>query len=476
MIIPRMMMVSEFHEKYSAIGGIHRTFNIFIFSIFVVLISVSSISIVSAEECQIITTSYTYIDGNDGVYFPNLPSDLPVSRAGLSKGEVAYRKYADPIVYIWNSTTKETKKFDTGIIGEKRRANDWISYWMNIESLDISNGVAYYSLSTEITSSSGTGGVAEGTFSFDGENNEKVSDHFMERVLADNDLVLFEDCLPYEGEDIIRPDRLRIYSHSNGNVITIDNQSKIDDLLGFGNYKVATLAGTINKRPGERNHDDGIAVYNVKPALSGGKAEKISIKGAEDISSDESVAIDQDCFSDNYFIWSKGTKTTNNNGNDEFYCTLYATDLQSLENIVLDTKDGDLDFGLYAYSVDGDYVVYKKDGHIYLYHIPDGMKKEINITGNDEFEVGDIVEFDKGQLLLRAYPKDYPGYEPDKYEIWFVDLNPFINPNTINSTKIKSNAEIDNNLAGTESPISPLASLAALLIVSIVFARNPKRK
>ena len=133
-----------------------------------------------------------------------------------------------------------------------------------------------------------------------------------------------------------------------------------------------------------------------------------------------------------------------------------------------------MDFGLYAYAVDGDYLVYKNEGKIFLYHIPDGEKKEIRITGNDEFEVGDIIEFDEGQFLVRAYPKDYPGYDPNEYEIWFVDLNPYINPTGTSETGTTLPATSAPETR--ETPVLLVVPGLAVLIVFALFAFSLWRK
>ena len=425
-----------------------------------------------AEESSVIETGYTYVDGDSCDVF-TYPAVDKFSHIGLSGGKVAYSKDKDPLIYIWDSGTGETKTFDTTVIAEKK--DDWISFWMDIECLDISNGVVYYSLDVDQTTPTGTSASSKGLFSFDGENNENIiSQHFIDELLADNDLVLVKDFSDFDGEPHIENMRLRVYSHDSGVIITIDNRTHISDPIGFGEYKVAILADGMNipVRSDARLPSDGIVVFDLAPALRGGEVGQIVIPGATDLSSNEKVDVSQDCFSDRYFVWMKGLKTVNG-GEDQYQCKLYATDLITLENTVLATRD-DISFWLYAYAVNGDYLVYKNEGKIFLYHIPDGERKEIRITGNDEFEVGDIVEFDEGQLLVRAYPKEYSGYEPNKYEIWFVDLNPFVNPVEAGDTEIAMAGS--NEPGNPETPLSPVVSVFALLTAVTLFAGSQGKR
>ncbi|WP_245611511.1 hypothetical protein [Methanolacinia paynteri] len=423
---------------------------------------------VCAGEFPVIETGYTYVDGDDDVHFPYIPSDDKTSHAGLSNGEIAYSKNGDPLVYIWDSGTGETKTFDTTELAEKK--DNWISFWMDIRSLDLSNGVVYYSLAIHTTTPTGTSASSRGLFSFDGISNEQVSERlYTGALLADNDLVAAKDYSDFDDEPFTEVMSIHMYSHDTGELVLIDNRTEMDDPMGFGEYKVATLSEGISiptPVPGDRVRSEGIAVFDLEPVLSGGEAGRIEVPGTTDISSNERVNLDQDCFSDRFFVWTKGKKTTEG-GIDHFGSILYATDLTTLENTAIDAN-GNMDFGLYAYAVDGDYLVYKNEGKIFLYHIPDGEKKEIRITGNDEFEVGDIVEFDEGQLLVRAYPKDYPGYDPSEYEIWFVDLNPFINP-------AEGNESGDNLPAASasetrETPVLFVVPGLAVLIVFALFA------
>ena len=424
-----------------------------------------------AEEFPVIETGYTYVDGDTCDLF-SFPATDKFSHMGLSGGKIAYSKDKDPLIYIWDSGTGETKTFDTTVIAEKK--DDWISFWMDIECLDISNGVVYYSLDVDQTTPTGTSASSKGLFSFDGENNENIiSQHFIDELLADNDLVLVKDFSDFDGEPHIENMRLRVYSRENRDIITIDNHTEINDLIGIGEYKVATLARSFNSETdGDRVRNDGIIIFNIEPVLSGGKVEEIVVPEATDISSAEKVAIDQDCFSDRYFVWSKGVKTSDGD-NDQYQSTLYVTDLDTLENTAIDTNEH-LYFGLYAYAIDGDYLVYKNEDKIFLYHIPEGERKEIRITGNEEFEVGDIVEFDEGQLLVRAYPKEFAGYEPSEYEIWFVDLNPFINPVEAGETGIAATGSTEPGKA--ETPLYPVVSVFALLTAVTLFAGSRGRR
>ncbi|ADN37245.1 hypothetical protein Mpet_2501 [Methanolacinia petrolearia DSM 11571] len=420
-----------------------------------------------AEEYPTIETGYTYIDGDSCDVF-TYPSVDKLSHMGLSNGEVAYSKDKDPLIYIWDNRTGETNTFDTTVIAEKK--DTWISFWMEIKCLDISKGAVYYSLSTHKTTPTGTSASSKGLFSFDGANNENiVSQHFIYELLADNSLVLVKDFSYFDGEPHIENMRLRVYSHDSGDIITIDNRTEINDPMGFGEYKVAVLSlSSISETVGDRVQNDGIVVFDIEPALAGGEVKEIVIPDATEISSDEKVNVNQDCFSDRYFVWSKGVKTSDGD-NGQYQSTLYVTDLDTLENTAIDTNEHP-DFGLYAYAVDGDYLIYKNDDGIFLYNIPDGEKKEIRITGNDEFEVGDIVEFDEGELLVRAYPKDYPGYEPSEYEIWFVDLNPFINPVEAEASETGAVETGSNEPGNPETPLSPSVSVFALVAVFVVFA------
>ena len=463
-----MTIRSEISGDVEAVRGRCRTFGIFLFSVAVLFFFIAIP--VSAEEFPVIETGYTYVDGvkcNSFTY----PSDSQISHAGLSDGKIAYNK--DSVIYIWDSVTGETKTFDTTELAERK--DNWITFWMEIRCLDISNGVAYYSLNLHTTTNTGTSGSPKGLFSFDGVNNKNIiSRHLIDDLLADNNLVLEKDYSLYDEESIIDFMRLRIYSHDSGQVITIDNRTEISDPMGFGEHKVAILANGISipLKSDARLPGDGIEVFDLEPALGGGTVGQIVIPGATDLSSNEKVDVNQDCFSERYFVWMKGVKTVSG-GEDQYQCKLYATDLNTLENTVLATRD-DASFWLYAYAVDGDYAVYKNDGKIFLYHIPDGEEKEIRITGNEEFEVGDIVEFDEGQLLVRAYPKDYPGYEPSEYEIWFVDLNPFINPVEAGETGIATTGSTEPGK--TETPLSPVVSVFSLLTAAVVFAGLRGRK
>ncbi|MDD3978488.1 hypothetical protein L1994_00580 [Methanomicrobium antiquum] len=424
---------------------------------------------VSAEEYPVINTSYTYIDAGTCDVF-TYPSTDQFSHLGLSKGEVAYSKDKDPFVYIWNSETGEIESFDTTEIAEEN--DNWISFWMEIQCLDISNGIAYYSLNIHKTTTTGTSASPKGLFRYDGLKNENVeylSDHCIDDLLADNNLVLMKDSW-YDPESFSVLDKLRIYSSDSDELIAIDNRTDISDLIGFGKYKVVTLAQSLySHMPGDRIKKDGIAVFDLKPALTGGPVKEIKIPDATDISSNEQINVDQDCFSDNYFVWTKGIKTTDVD-KDKFQCTLYATDLGTLENTALDSK-ADLSFGLYSYAVDGDYLIYKNEERIFLYEIPTGEKKEVRISGNDEFAVGDIVEFDEGQLLVRAYPKEYTGYNPSKYEIWFIDLNSYINPVEKSEPEITNSN--DNDSGKAETPLSSVIPISALLTAGVFFLQPP---
>ena len=435
----------------------------FLFSIAILLFFI--VIPACAEESSVIETGYTYVDGDTCDVF-SFPATDKFSHLGLSKGEVAYSKNNDdPLIYKWNSKTGELKTFDTTELAEKKE--DWISFWMEIKCLDISNGVVYYSLSTHKTTPTGTSASPDGLFCFDGVINENVIQrHFIDDLLVGNNLVLIKDSSDYTDEPQIDTMRLRIYSSDSRDVITIDNRTDISDPIGFGEKKVAVLAHGIGSHESDdRIPSDGIAVFDLVPALTGGKVEQITIPEAIDISSDEYVNVDQDCFSDRYFVWTKGRGITGEDS-DRFHCNLYVTDLNTLQNTIIDSKD-DLFFGHYAYAVDSDYLVYKNEDKIFLYHIPDGEKTEIRITGNNEFEVGDIVEFDEGQFLVRAYPKEFAGYEPSEYEIWFVDLNPFINP--VEAGEIGA-VETDNNEPGkTEAPLSPVVSVFSLLTAAALF-------
>ncbi|MDD3978414.1 MAG: hypothetical protein PHI15_09740 [Methanomicrobium sp.] len=180
------------------------------------------------------------------------------------------------------------------------------------------------------------------------------------------------------------------------------------------------------------------------------------------------MGINQDCFSGDILIWPKYIR-----GSDEYgQSTLYATDINTLEDTYIDEKQGT--FEAYSYAVDGNYLVYKNDGQIFLYHIPDGNKKEIIVSGNDEFEVGDIVEFDEGQLLVRAYPKEYTGYNPSKYEIWFIDLNSYINP--VEESETGTIAQ-DNkgNAEKRQSPILLILPIFAIFVVCSIFVKSFKK-
>ncbi|MBP2134202.1 hypothetical protein J2128_002168 [Methanomicrobium sp. W14] len=479
-----MAIELEFNEKIRCRGFLNILYKIFIYLIVTVFVSVSLISVVSAES-SVINTPYTYVDGNS-CNILTYPSAYHTSYMGLSMGEVAYRKYEDPLVYIWNSTTKETKTFDTKVIGEKRKANDWISYKMGIESVDISDGIVYFSLQTSTTTPNGTCAFTEGMFSLDSDNNyEKISDgeNDIVNLRAFDDLVLMDE--------LSDMDCLRVYSRDTGNIITLDNRGlALNNIIGFGDNNAALSLCILSSHQNVRKPEDGITVFRLPKNITGNSFESVTIPSSTGYSYTEGeMAVSQDCFSGDKLIWSKEVSPDYDNSGENGWAELCVTDLNTLRETVIDTinepvgemnvvreKDNIEKFGFYSYAVDGDYVVYKKSGHIYLYHIPDGMKKEIHITGNDEFEVGDIIEFDNGQLLLRAYPKDYPGYEPNKYEIWFVDLNPFINPNADNSTETGNNREGNSNLPGTESPLSPFVSLAALLITSVVFWGARRRK
>ncbi|WP_421909800.1 hypothetical protein [Methanolacinia petrolearia] len=348
---------------------------------------------------------------------------------------------------------------------------------MDIRSLDISNGVVYYSLAIHTTTPTGTSASSRGLFDFDGISNEQVSDRlYTDELLADNDLVVAKGSSDFEDEPFTEVMSMHVYSHDTGKLVLIDNRTDLDGPMGFGEYMVATLSESISiptPVPGDRLRSEGIAVFDLEPVLAGGKAGRIEIPGTTGIASNERVNLDQDCFSDKFFVWTKGKKTTEG-GIDHYGSILYATDLNTLENTVIDTNDENMDFGLYAYAVDGDYLVYKNEGKIFLYHIPDGEKKEIRITGNDEFEVGDIIEFDEGQFLVRAYPKDYPGYDPNEYEIWFVDLNPYINPTGTSETGTTLPATSAPETR--ETPVLLVVPGLAVLIVFALFAFSLWRK
>ncbi|WFN36925.1 hypothetical protein L1994_00570 [Methanomicrobium antiquum] len=425
---------------------------------------------VSAEENPVINTSYSYVDKDVCNVF-NYPSLDRISHMGLSKGEVAYSKTDnDPFVYIWNSTTGETKTFDTAVIAEEKKKDDWISFWMDIDCLDISNGVIYYSLATHTTTPNGTAAITEGLFSFDGTDNLKIiSRHYILDIRADNDLVLIRDLSWYDWEEFTDLHRLRIYSKDDKKITTIYDKST-DNALGFEDYNIAVAAMSLDyDLPNVRIPEDGITVFRLSPNFTEESVKSVTIPSSTNYSYLEgNMGINQDCFSGDILIWPKYIR-----GSDEYgQSTLYATDINTLEDTYIDEKQGT--FEAYSYAVDGNYLVYKNDGQIFLYHIPDGNKKEIIVSGNDEFEVGDIVEFDEGQLLVRAYPKEYTGYNPSKYEIWFIDLNSYINP--VEESETGTIAQ-DNkgNAEKRQSPILLILPIFAIFVVCSIFVKSFKK-
>jgi hypothetical protein len=436
-----------------------------------------------AEEFPVIETGYTYVDGDTCDVF-SYPAVDKFSHTGLSGGKVAYSKDKDPLIYIWDSGTGETKTFDTTEVAVKK--DDWISFWMEIKCLDISEGVVYYSLSTHRATHTGTSASTEGLFSFDGENNEKIFDHLVDNLRGDEGLVFIEDASWFDQEDFTNLNRLRIYSHETGEMITIDDCGDINDLIGFGDGNAAVAITTLSSKSGIRIPEDGVTVFRLSPDFNEGSVETVTIPSSTGYSYREgSMIVSRDCFSGDILIWSKEVSANPNGSGEDGWNILYATDLNTLEDTVIDRieepieeiiEPGDIfdSFGFYSYAVDGDYLIYRKDDRIFLYHIPDGEKKEIRITGNDEFEVGDIIEFDAGQLLVRAYPKEYSGYEPSKYEIWFVDLNPYINPTGTSETGTTLPATSASETR--ETPVLLVVPGLAVLIVFVLFAFSLWRK
>ena len=437
-----------------------------------------------AEEFPVIETGYTYVDGDSCNVF-TYPSVDKFSHMGLSGGKVAYSKDKDPLVFIWDSGTGETKAFDTTVIAVKK--DDWISFWMDIECLDISNGVVYYSLATHTTTPTGTSASTEGLFSFDGENNEKIFDHYLDDLRVDKDLVLLEDVSWYDWEEFTNLNRLRIYSRDTGEMITIDDCGEINDLIGFGDGNAAVAITTLSSKSGVRIPEDGVTVFRLPPDFTEESVESVTIPSSTGYSYKEgSMIVSHDCFSGDILIWSKDISPNANGSGEDGWNILYATDLNTLEDTVIDRIEEPIEeinepmdnfdmFGFYSYAVDGDDLIYRKDGQIFLYHIPDGEKKEIRMTGNDEFRVGDIIEFDEGQLLVRAYPKDYPGYDPNKYEIWFIDLNPVINPDAGSAAEAGVTEDENSNPGTAETPLSLMVSLAALPAAAFFLGSRGRR-
>ena len=438
-----------------------------------------------AEEFPVIETGYTYVDGDTCDVF-SYPAVDKFSHMGLRGGKVAYSKDKDPLIYIWDSGTGETKTFDTTEVAVKK--DDWISFWMEIKCLDISDGVVYYSLATHTTTPTGTSASTEGLFSFDGENNEKIFDHLVVNLCADNDLVLIEDFSWYDWEEFTNLNRLRIYSRDTGEMITIDDCGETNDHIGLGDGNAAVAITVLSSESGVRIPEDGVTVFRLPLDFTEESVETVTIPSSTGYSYREgSMIVSRDCFSGDILIWSKEVSANANaNGSGEDgWNILYATDLNTLEDTVIDRIEEPIEeinepmdnfdrFGFYSYSVDGDYLIYRKGDQIFLYHIPDGDRKEIRITGNDEFRVGDIIEFDEGELLVRAYPKEFTGYEPSKYEIWFVDLNPYINP--------KGTSESGTTVPATsasetrETPVLLVVPGLAVLIVFALFAFSLWRK
>ncbi len=469
------MIWSEISDDVDAVSRCCRTLRAFIFLIVVIFFFI--VIPAGAEEFPVIETGYTYVDGDTCDVF-SYPATDKFSHMGLSGGMVAYSKDKDPLIYIWDSGTGETKTFDTTEVAVKK--DDWFSFWMEIKCLDISDGVVYYSLSTHRTTPTGTSASTEGLFSFDGENNEKIFDHLVVNLCADNDLVLIEDFSWYDWEEFTNLNRLRIYSHDTGEMITIDDCGETNDHIGLGDGNAAVAIIVLSSESGVRIPEDGVTVFRLPPDFSEGSVETVTIPSSTGYSYREgSMIVSRDCFSGDILIWSKEVSANANGSGEDGWNILYATDLNTLEDIVIDRIEEPIEeinepmdnfdlFGFYSYAVDGDDLIYRKDDRIFLYHIPDGEKKEIRITGNDEFEVGDIIEFDEGQLLVRAYPKDYPGYDPNEYEIWFIDLNPVINPDEAGETGIATTGSTEPGK--TEAPLSPVVSVFSLLTAAVVFA------
>ncbi len=426
---------------------------------------------VKAEER--ILVNYTLIDENSvSVWDP--PSRE--SHFGLSKGVVAYHK--GQTIHTWDSKTGKRK-----ILEIPPEAN----YNTGITALDISDGMVYYAFDKQ--TSGGSHGPEGGLYIFDGKTSTPVpafSRHDILNIIADNNLILIHDATNYfrrldSGNESAA--ELLVYSPKNSGIILVDNLIELSDPIGFGGNNIVTVATGIClggcKQMIPRLPGDGLAVFSLSVQPANQSVTQIGIpSGTKTGSNGGIVRFDPDCFSKDYFVW---TKTTGNMSSG-YHSSLYLTDLRALKNVVLTETNGF--FSDYSYAVDGDYVIYGRT----LYHIPTGRKTELSFNGELDklFDGGlgelldnrtseiDIIRFNDEGLLIRTYPRkedvDYSG----KYQLWFADLGPVIYPGEKARVTIPITVPVTTpqNMA-KETPVSLMIPGFAILVVGIlVICRN----
>lgn len=424
--------------------------------------------VVSAEEHVLV--NYSFIDENSvSIWDPSILE----SHYGLSEGMVAYHK--GRAVYTWDSKTGERKTLDI-----PPEAN----YKTEIAALDITHGVVYYMLDKKKERRSH--GQEGGLFAFDGKNNTLIapfSHHDILNLIADNNLLLLLDATNYYKpldpmDTKVSAAELLVYSPKSDEITQIDNLIDISDPIGFGGNNSVTATYGISlgssKEMIRRVPGDGLAVFSLPVQPANRSVTQIVIpSGTNTGSSGGIVRFDPDCFSGHFFVWTK----TTGNITSGYHSSLFLTDLRNLKSVVL-TETNDF-FSEYSYAVDGDYVIYGRT----LYHIPTGRKAELSFNGELDkmFDGGlgelsdnktseiDIIRFNDGGILIRTYPRmqdvDYSG----KYQLWFADLGPVINPGEKARVIIPDTVTVTTQQNMTkETPVSLMIPGFALIALGIL--------
>jgi len=437
-----------------------------------VILLLSLLPSVAAEAP--VTVNYTFIDEDSVSIWDPAPR---ISHYGLSDGMVAYHQ--GRTVYTWDSKTGERKTLEI-----PPEAN----YRTDIAALDITHGVVYYMLDKEKERRSH--GQEGGLYAFDGKTSTPIpafSGHDILNIIADNNLILIHDATNYFRSDSGNESaaELLVYSPKNSGIIPVDNLIELSDPIGFGGNNSVTVATGIClggcKQMIPRLPGDGLAVFSLPVQPANPSVTQISIPSGTNIgSSGGIVGFDPDCFSENYFVWTKTTGIRT----PAYHSVLYLTDLRTLKNVVLAETNGS--FSDYLYAVHGDYAIYGRT----LYHIPTGTKTELSFNGELDklFDNGlselsesgtreiDILRFNDEGILIRTYPKVEDAGYSGKSQIFFADLGPVIHagekvqpvtPSPVNPTTQPGET--------IPAPVSLLIPGFALVVIGIIVLMRKRR-